>query len=80
MNEGGEEARTWLKDRIEGEEVEIKINPRNRVDKYGRLLGDVFHRGMIVSEEMGYLGLVVPFGQREEGKVPIFIQGIPKWD
>ena len=39
LNEGGEETRDWLKDQILGEEVEIKINKRNRVGKYGRLLG-----------------------------------------
>ncbi len=70
MNEGGAEAKAWLKDRIEGEEVEVQIEPSHRVDKYGRLLGHIFHRGMIVSQEMIYLGLAKPYGQRAEGDVP----------
>ena len=70
MNEGGGEAKAWLKDRIEGEEVEVQIEPNHRVDKWGRLLGHIFHRGMIVSQEMIYLGLAKPYGQRAEGDIP----------
>ena len=70
MNEGGAKAKSWLKARIEGEEVEVQINPKQRVDKWGRLLGKIFHRGMITGDEMSYLGLVVPFGARTEGQIP----------
>ena len=79
MNEGGAEARNWLKSRIEGEEVEVKIDINNRVDKWGRLLGRVFHRGMIIGEEMGYLGLVLPYGARNEGEVPHIGRQLLKW-
>ena len=66
----GEEVKKWLKDRIEGEEIEIRINPKNRVDKWGRLLGKIFHRGMDAGEEMLYLGMVTSFEARKEGKIP----------
>ena len=48
--EGGLEAKAFLKGEIEGEEVEIRINKRNRVGKWGRLLGEVFHRGLSMTD------------------------------
>jgi len=69
MNAGGGEARDWAKERLEGEEVKVLINPKNRVGKYGRLLGKIFHRGMDLGQEMIYLGLVKPFGSINEGKL-----------
>ncbi len=70
MNEGGEEARDWLTVRLLNEKVEIQINKDNRVDKYGRLLGRVFHTGLDVGEEQLNRGLAVPFSARTEGELP----------
>lgn len=70
MNEGGEEARDWLKNRVLNTEVQIKINPSNRVGKFGRLLGKIFHNGMDLGQEMFYLGLVSVFGMKDEGVIP----------
>ena len=69
LNEGGEGAREWLKNKIEGQQVTILIDSQNRVGKYGRLLGKVFFNGMDVGEEELYLGLAVPFGSKKEGEV-----------
>ena len=66
----GQEVKDWLVDRIEGEEIEIRINRRNRVDKWGRLLGVIFHRGMDAGQEMMNLGMVTKFEARNEGKIP----------
>jgi len=74
MNAGGDVARDWLKSRILNEEVRILIDKENRVGKYGRLLGRVMHRGMIIANEMLYLGLVVPFGTKNEGEAPNIIK------
>ena len=71
MNEErGKEVKDWLRIRIENQEVEILINPKNRVDKWGRLLGRIFHRGMDTAKEMRDLGLVTSFEARNEGKIP----------
>ena len=70
MSEGGEEAREWLKSRILGEEIEVKIDKRQRVGKYGRLLGQIHHMGMDIGEVMRQLCLVISFDQRNEGKLP----------
>ena len=47
---GGTESRDWLKDRIEGQEVEIQVDPFNRVGKWGRLIGDIIFGGESMSE------------------------------
>jgi len=70
MNAGGEVARDWLRGQILGEKVQIKINPKNRVEKYGRLLGNVISRGMDMGEAAIRLGLVNTFELRREGQIP----------
>lgn len=66
----GEEARDFLKEMIEGEVVEVKINRFNRVDKYGRLLGDVVIGGQLAGEILLQLGFALPFSRRLEGEIP----------
>lgn len=66
----GQEARDFVKDLILNEDVAIKINKNNRVDKYGRLLGDVIHRGLNVSELLLQFGYALPFTRRAEGQLP----------
>ena len=70
LGEGGEEAAEYVKRRLEGENVEIRINNKNRVDKYGRLLGHVFHSGSNVGNDELRLGLAVEFGRRQEAQLP----------
>ncbi len=81
LNEGGEEAREWLKQRILNQTVQIIINRWRRVGKYGRLLGKVFYLGLDVGQEEIYLGLAKPFGKKQEGKVPSLekVFSIKKW-
>ena len=51
LNEkGGPESQSWLEKQILGEEVEIIVNPKNRVEKWGRLLGEVRHKGFDMGE------------------------------
>lgn len=47
---GGKESKSWLESQILNEEVEIIVNPKNRVEKWGRLLGKVRHRGFDIGE------------------------------
>ena len=70
---GGEEARDWLASKILGEEVDIIINPKNRVGKWGRLLGQVFHRGMDLGEEEINKGLAVSWEDRILNTMPNFM-------
>jgi endonuclease YncB( thermonuclease family) len=49
MNEGGAESKSWLEGKIMDEEVLIKMNPDNRVGKFGRIIGDVIFDGQSIS-------------------------------
>ena len=70
MNAGGEEARDWLRGEILGETVQVLVDKRDRVDKWGRLLGRVIHRGLDMGNVMLRLGLVTRFDLRREGELP----------
>ena len=46
---GGIESQSWLESQILGEEVQIVLHP-TRVEKWGRLLGQVRHKGFDIGE------------------------------
>ena len=70
LNNGGEQAGEFLRGQILGETVQIQIDRKNRVGKYGRLIGRILSRGLDMSEAEIRLGHAVPFGQKNEGLVP----------
>ena len=43
---------TFLSSEILGEEVMVIMDSKNRVGKFGRLIGDIWFRGMSMSELM----------------------------
>jgi len=49
MSEGGKESKIWLEEKIMGEEVYVKVNPNNRVGKWGRIIGEIFNDGMNIN-------------------------------
>ena len=65
----GQDSKEFLKDMIEGEQVDIKMDRWNRVGKFGRLLGDVVSGGVNVGEIMLGLGLATTFARRREGEI-----------
>ena len=51
LNEqGGRASQSWLESQILGQPVEIIVNENNRVEKWGRLLGQVRHKGFDMGE------------------------------
>ncbi len=68
--EGGHEAQSWLEERILGKEVLILVNPNNRVEKWGRLLGTIIHQGLDVAEEEIMRGLATSWEERNAGVIP----------
>ena len=51
LNEkGGPESQSWLESQIMGEDVDIILS-KQRVEKWGRLLADVFFNGMSMADE-----------------------------
>ena len=73
LNEkGGIESQRWLSKQILGEEVEILLS-QTRVEKWGRLLADVMHRGMLISEDSVRNFHGVPWDLRDQqGIIPNF--------
>ena len=67
---GGAEAKSHLQELIENEEVEIIIDPNQRTEKWGRVLGDVLSKGLKMSEEMINSGHALPFERRREAQIP----------
>jgi len=47
---GGPQSKSWLEQQILGEDVLIKINPRNRIGKFGRILGEIIFLGMSMNQ------------------------------
>ena len=70
LNSGGKESGDWLRGQVEGDVVEIKIDRDNRVGKYGRLIGGIISRGVDIANMRLTLGYSVPFGDKNEGKIP----------
>ena len=79
MNEGGEKAKSWLESQILNEEVDIIINPDQRVGKWGRLLGTIYHRGLNINQLSIDLGMATSFEDRRTGTIPKIDEAIPKW-
>ena len=68
--EGGLESRDWLQSFVLGSDVDIIIDPNNRVEKWGRLLGRVVVHGVDVGEESIRAGHSVPYPPSSSGKIP----------
>lgn len=65
----GAVARDYLKMRVEGCWVWVEPS-KQRVEKYGRLLGDLVDVGGTLGDEMVALGYSLPFTRRREGELP----------
>jgi endonuclease YncB( thermonuclease family) len=67
--EGGKESQEWLESILSDQEIEIKINPKNRVEKWGRLLGNVFLGGLDIGELSVLNNKSVFWEARNDGKI-----------
>lgn len=78
---GGVRSRNWLENRIMGKEIGISINPNNRVEKWGRLLGIVYHGGLSVNNELINMGFAVAWEDRAGHGFPDIKEelNIKKW-
>ena len=70
LSEGGKETKEYLEGVILNQEVELAIDPKQRVGKYGRLLARVISLGMDVGNMMIIIGLATTFEGRNESKIP----------
>jgi endonuclease YncB( thermonuclease family) len=69
---GGNESRDWLENMVLGTMVDIKMTRRNRVDKWGRLLGNLVHHGRDMGEESMLMGHSTSWSNRADGLIPDF--------
>jgi len=69
-DEGGKESKSWLEQRIMNAEVDILVDPRKRVGKFGRLIGTIVSDGANINQESIMAGHAMPFNTREEGQIP----------
>lgn len=67
----GQNAQQFVEAQVLNEEVKIIIDKKNRVDKWGRLLGRVISRGLDVGEAELQLGYAKIYGKQKEGEIPI---------
>lgn len=72
LNNGGKEAGDYLRSIVEGKSVRILIDRRNRVGKYGRLIGEVLYEGRVLNDDLVRLGFASVFGKKLETSVPKF--------
>ena len=56
IGEGGEKSRDWLRERLLNKWVTVKLNPKKRTGKYGRILGQIFVNGQDVAYESAMYG------------------------
>jgi len=63
--EGAVESQKWLENLILNQEVEILIDPQNRVEKWGRLLGEVLFSGININKQSILENFAVRFEDRE---------------
>ncbi len=70
--DGGPESQGWLEGLLLGQMVDVKINPVNRVEKWGRLLGDIIFKGLDVGNQSVGLGFAKTWDGRNDGVIPDF--------
>lgn len=79
MTMPGKQARDWLSSKILGEEVTIEINPANRVEKFGRLLGRVIYNGVDIGLEAIVMNAATSWENRADGRIRDNIPKQKRW-
>lgn len=79
-DDGGLESKDWLSARIKGQEVIIGIDARNRVGKFGRLIGEIIFGGDNMSDASLRERQSIDFFAGEVGEIPNIEQSIPDFE
>lgn len=69
---GGPESKSWLENQVLGKEVFVILS-KSRVEKWGRILANIMHAGMDMSELSVMNGHGVPWSERELSILPNFL-------
>ena len=65
----GTDVRDFIKSMIEHKDVFVTIDPDNRVDKWGRLLGNVIFNGTDIGDMELSVGMATTFESRKDGLI-----------
>jgi len=60
----GRAAQQFMQNRLLGKTIDVHVNPDNRVDKWGRILGLISEGGQDVGEELIFRGLATSWNDR----------------
>jgi len=71
---GGFETRDWLENVLLGQEVKVLLS-KQRVEKWGRILGTIIFQGQDIAEQEIWMGLAKSWDQRKDGQI---IDPIPR--
>ena len=66
--EGGKKAQSWLENILLGQEVEVILS-KQRVEKWGRILGTIIHQGQDVAQQEIWMGLAKSWDNRKDGMI-----------
>jgi len=66
--EGGKRSQQWLEKQILGKDVDILIDPYNRVGKWGRLIGQIMFMGQNLNQASLDFGYSTVFGKEDSTK------------
>ena len=59
--EGGIASQKWLEGMVGNEIVDVRIDPDNRVGKWGRIIGEIFFMGININQMSIDFGHSIPF-------------------
>ena len=79
LQAGGTASREWLSNLLMGKTIDVVVDPANRVEKWGRLLGRVYLSGVDVGNESILLGHSVAWNDRNQGQIIDPIGEVGKW-
>ncbi|KKK66066.1 hypothetical protein LCGC14_2967830 [marine sediment metagenome] len=65
---GGLASQKWLAKEIEGEDVQIVLTPQ-RVEKWGRLLAEIYHIGLSLNQQSLEQGYSIKFEEIENAAI-----------
>jgi len=69
--EGGVQSQSWLEKEILGEDVLIKMT-KQRVEKWGRLLAEIFFRGLNMGQVSMDRGYSLPWERKEQHAISVW--------
>lgn len=68
LSEGGQEAQSWLENLLLGETIQVILS-KQRVEKWGRILGTIIFQGQDIAEQEIWMGLARSWEDRNTGKI-----------